>query len=114
MLFTMTDKTITNFLVLKHYNKTQISTIFEKSLITKYSSFHKLDFHEIPSKKDKNPGKLHHKVIIIDNSTVITGSFNPSQNADNNNDENMLIIHNKKIAEKYLNEFNKILAKCTI
>jgi len=51
---------------------------------------------------------MHHKVFIIDNETVITGSFNPTKNADLRNDENILIIHNKWIAKKYLKEFEKV------
>ena len=48
---------------------------------------------------------LHHKVFIIDEEIVITGSFNPSMNGDTRNDENILIIHDQDIAEKYLQEF---------
>ena len=42
---------------------------------------------------------MHHKVFIIDEEIVITGSFNPSKNADTRNDENILII-NKKTMKK--------------
>ena len=51
---------------------------------------------------------MHHKVFIIDNRTVITGSFNPTKNGDTRNDENILIIHDEKIAGKYLEEFNEL------
>jgi len=44
----------------------------------------------------------HNKVIIIDQSITITGSFNFSDNAENNNAENLLIIHDTVTAEKYL------------
>ena len=51
---------------------------------------------------------MHNKVFVIDNKTVITGSYNPTKNANERNDENILIIHDKKIAEKFLNEFNNL------
>ena len=38
--------------------------------------------------QDGNPYVMHHKVIIIDGRTVIFGSFNFSNNADKDNDEN--------------------------
>ena len=45
----------------------------------------------------------HNKVMIIDQKTVITGSFNFTRQAEDANAENMLIIrHDKKIVEKYL------------
>ncbi len=54
-------------------------------------------------------GKLHHKTMIIDSgqsdAVVVTGSFNWSRNADENNDENFLFIHSKKVAEFYEDEF---------
>jgi len=57
---------------------------------------------------DGNPRLMHHKVIIIDGEIVITGSYNFSNNAENHNDENTLIIHNQSIARAYLAEFQKI------
>jgi phosphatidylserine/phosphatidylglycerophosphate/cardiolipin synthase-like enzyme len=57
---------------------------------------------------DGNPRLMHHKVIIIDGQIVITGSYNFSNNAEHNNDENSLIIHNQDIAAQYLAEFQQI------
>ena len=58
---------------------------------------------------DKNRGAMHHKVIVIDDGTVITGSYNFSKNAEKNNSENLLIIKgNREIAAAYLAEFEKI------
>ena len=57
---------------------------------------------------DGNPRLMHHKVIIIDQQIVITGSYNFSNNAEQNNDENTLIIHNPGIAAAYMEEFQKI------
>jgi len=81
--------------------------------VTKYSGFHKLSYHDVSVVKDCNPGKLHHKVFILDNRTVITGSFNPSNNADTNNEENLVIIRDAKIAEKYIKEFHRVTILCT-
>ncbi len=56
-------------------------------------------------KYDDSPSIIHHKVMIIDKKTVITGSYNFSQNAEKENDENLLIIHNPKVAQKFSREF---------
>jgi phosphatidylserine/phosphatidylglycerophosphate/cardiolipin synthase-like enzyme len=45
---------------------------------------------------DGNPGDMHHKVIIIDERIVITGSYNFSRSAEERNDENVLIIHTRR------------------
>ena len=57
---------------------------------------------------DGNPRLMHHKVIIIDEQIVITGSYNFSNNAEQNNDENTLIIHNPEIAAAFMTEFQQI------
>jgi phosphatidylserine/phosphatidylglycerophosphate/cardiolipin synthase-like enzyme len=57
---------------------------------------------------DGNPKSMHHKVIIIDDQIVVTGSYNFSQSAKTRNDENTLIIHSPEIAEIYKQEFERV------
>ncbi len=61
--------------------------------------------------QDGNPYTFHHKAFIIDDETVVLGSFNFSNNADNSNDENILIVHNADIAQQFLNEFERVYAQ---
>ena len=59
------------------------------------------------------PNQLHHKYLIADANSisadplVLTGSHNWSNNAENNSDENTLIIHDETTANIYLQEFEK-------
>ena len=57
---------------------------------------------------DGNPGQMHEKVFIVDGEVVVFGSYNFSRNANENNDENVLIIHNRTIAEEFCAEFERI------
>lgn len=43
---------------------------------------------------DTNPALRHHKAIIVDDATLILGSFNFSASAQHSNDENMRVIRN--------------------
>jgi len=52
---------------------------------------------------------MHHKVIIIDERIVIFGSFNFSDNANTQNDENLLIVDNADIARAFKGEFDRVL-----
>jgi phosphatidylserine/phosphatidylglycerophosphate/cardiolipin synthase-like enzyme len=54
---------------------------------------------------DGNPATFHHKVIIIDGNTVIFGSFNFSAQADESNDENLLIIHSQELAQLFEQQY---------
>lgn len=54
---------------------------------------------------------LHHKFAVIDRETVIVGSQNWSDSANHQNDENILVIKDKKIAEAYAQEFERLERK---
>jgi phosphatidylserine/phosphatidylglycerophosphate/cardiolipin synthase-like enzyme len=51
---------------------------------------------------------LHHKVGLVDQSTIITGSHNWSATANFTNDETVLVIQNSVIGAHYLREFERL------
>lgn len=86
-----------------------VQGVFEEWQISKYSEYEPMKAAGMSVMQDKNKGTMHHKVIVIDEETVITGSYNFSQNAEERNSENLLIIkENSDIAQAYLAEFNRI------
>jgi len=62
----------------------------------------------LPVRQDGNDGFLHDKIIIVDDSIVVTGSLNFSSNADDSNEENVVILDHSEIAALYIQEFNKV------
>lgn len=53
-------------------------------------------------------GQMHHKFFIVDGRIVVIGSYNFSRAAEERNDENVLIIHDPRIADFYLQEFQRV------
>lgn len=53
-------------------------------------------------------GIMHHKFAVIDGQVILTGSFNWTANAEENNFENLLVIYSPVLAMKYADEFQKI------
>ncbi|XP_076330389.1 mitochondrial cardiolipin hydrolase zuc [Tachypleus tridentatus] len=51
---------------------------------------------------------MHHKFIIIDNETLINGSFNWTKQAVTGNYENILITNQKELVEPYTQEFHRL------
>lgn len=51
---------------------------------------------------------MHHKFAVIDNSVIITGSFNWTTQAVCHNQENVLFLENKNLAQLYTSEFNRL------
>jgi phosphatidylserine/phosphatidylglycerophosphate/cardiolipin synthase-like enzyme len=56
---------------------------------------------------------MHEKVLVIDGEVVVLGSYNFSRNANEINDENVLIIRNSTIAEEFVREFERIYSLAT-
>ncbi len=54
---------------------------------------------------DSKPAIAHNKLIIIDNKTVIGGSYNYSEAAEKSNAENVTVIKNNKIIKNYRNNW---------
>lgn len=56
---------------------------------------------------DSPSGIAHNKVIIIDNHTVISGSYNFSVSAYTRNTENLLILNSPGLAKEYIQNWQK-------
>ena len=109
MAFSFTSEKISEAMIKKFHEGKDVKGIFERRASnTAYSEYTKMRIDGLPVKLDKNRANMHHKVIIIDEEIVITGSFNFSKNADKINDENIIIIKNKVLAEKFLEEFFRL------
>tara|TARA_R110000868_G_scaffold15698_30_gene71696 strand:+ start:105 stop:722 length:618 start_codon:yes stop_codon:yes gene_type:complete len=81
----------------------EVTIVLDKSQSkkNKYSATKYLLKHNIPIWVDYAPAIAHNKVIVIDQSTVITGSFNFTHAAQYENAENILVIHDPILAEQY-------------
>jgi len=53
-------------------------------------------------------GIVHDKVAIIDGKVVITGSYNWSYSANNDNDENLLVLYSTSLASQYEADFQSL------
>jgi phosphatidylserine/phosphatidylglycerophosphate/cardiolipin synthase-like enzyme len=59
-------------------------------------------------RSDGNSKAMHHKFIVVDGEVVADGSFNWTNNADYDNDENLLVIHSADLAGDFADEFVRI------
>jgi phosphatidylserine/phosphatidylglycerophosphate/cardiolipin synthase-like enzyme len=110
MAFSFTDINLANAMLARQREGVKVHGVYE-SRNAGQGTFDELFCGKATVESDGNPGTMHHKVIIIDDRIVITGSFNFSRNANENNDENVLIIDNPALAQQYVQEFNKVEAK---
>jgi phosphatidylserine/phosphatidylglycerophosphate/cardiolipin synthase-like enzyme len=88
-----------------------VSGVFERTgSETRFSEYGKMKQAGLDVYQDGNPYVMHHKIFILDDDTVIFGSFNFSDNADKDNDENLLIVHDAGFARPFVEEFDRVLA----
>ncbi|MEH2216276.1 MAG: DUF655 domain-containing protein [Nostoc sp.] len=131
-LFVLSDQRLANILENRHQQSVQIRALIEPQFAYRpYSEA--LDMmgvalsnkckYEVDNHPWQNPittvgvpvlpkgDLLHHKFGVIDSQTVIIGSHNWSDAANNGNDETLVVIQNPIVAAHYVREFARLYAK---
>jgi phosphatidylserine/phosphatidylglycerophosphate/cardiolipin synthase-like enzyme len=107
MAFTYTQKDLANAMIARSKAGVQVEGVIENRGASQGAA-PTLYCANIPAKLDGNKYTMHHKVIILDDKTVITGSFNFTQTANDANDDNVLIIDSPAVATLYEQEFARV------
>ena len=106
--YSFTSAPIAKALVNAHKKGIHVEIILDKSNKSeKYSAGDFTAHMGVTTYIDSRHAIAHNKIMIIDKETVITGSFNFTKAAEEKNAENLLIIRNKKLAEIYIDNWNK-------
>jgi phosphatidylserine/phosphatidylglycerophosphate/cardiolipin synthase-like enzyme len=109
--YSFTSAPIGKALLDAHKRGVKVQVILDKSQRTeKYSLAAFLKNAGIPTFIDDKHAVAHNKVIVIDSRVVITGSFNFTKEAEESNAENLLVIRNRSMAEKYANNWREHFA----
>ncbi len=111
--YSFTSGPIIHALVVAADRGVAVKVILDKSQVDskKYTSSRYLLNNNIPVWVDYKPAIAHNKVMIIDESVVITGSFNFTNAAQYKNAENLLILKNPAIAADYLKNWQARLSE---
>jgi phosphatidylserine/phosphatidylglycerophosphate/cardiolipin synthase-like enzyme len=106
--YSFTSAPIAKALLNAHKRGVKVEVILDKSQRSqKYSSADFLANSGILTRIDAAHAIAHNKVMIIDSEIIITGSFNFSRAADEKNAENLLIIRDKALGEKYIENWRE-------
>ena len=97
-----TSKPIAQAVVDAHKRGVKVEVVLDKSQRTeKYTEADFIAHAGVPTRIDAQHEIAHNKIIIIDDETVVTGSFNFTRAAQQHNAENLLIIKSKTLADQY-------------
>ena len=102
--YSFTNADIAKALLDAHNRGVNVRVVLDKSQETeKYTSATFLANAGVPVRIDDDFAIAHSKIMILDEETVITGSFNFTKAAEERNAENVLVIRgNKELAKLYL------------
>lgn len=118
MAFSFTRKDLADILLERAAAGVQVQGVFERRQISAGAdaAWLLLSQGELPGlevRQDGNRYTLHTKVFIIDEAIVVTGSYNFSRNAEDNNNENVLILHSPDIAAAFTAEWRRVWAEAS-
>jgi phosphatidylserine/phosphatidylglycerophosphate/cardiolipin synthase-like enzyme len=106
--YSFTSQPIAKALVDAHKRGVRTEIILDKSQRgEKYSAADFTAHMGVPTYIDSAHAIAHNKIMVIDQETVITGSFNFTKAAEERNAENVLIIRSKELAKEYVDNWNK-------
>jgi mitochondrial cardiolipin hydrolase len=108
-VFTISDDTITKSLLAAHKRRIQIRLITDndKSLDLG-SDIDQLARAGIAVKMDVTTNHMHHKFMLADQRTLITGSYNWTLSAAKYNHENILVTREASVIKAFAHEFEQL------
>lgn len=107
-IYSLTDRAIANAIIQAKKRNVKVEIITDKKEAASKSEkiiLTLLKSNNIPIKINTHSGLMHMKVTVMDGSIVTTGSYNYTSAASKINDENLVIIHDSKIAKAFDDEF---------
>lgn len=107
--FTFTDTAMADVLKAQARARITVQGIFEsRNNGANGAEYEDLKRAGLDVLEDGNCYILHSKTMVIDDRYVVMGSYNYTANAENSNDENVLIIDDPKLANEYNTEFKRL------
>jgi phosphatidylserine/phosphatidylglycerophosphate/cardiolipin synthase-like enzyme len=82
----------------------------EENAYVQGSDYRMLKEAGVDIRLDGNPALMHHKFMVVDGEIIVTGSYNWSTAAEDRNDENFVVIRDRSVAERFMQEFNRLLS----
>ena len=105
-MYAFTSRDIAQALVAAKKRQVKVRIVLDNAQIKdQYSKSRYLIGKGVNVKFRLGPGLMHNKFAIIDGRVLLTGSLNWTASADRKNAENLLIMTNKELAQKYAKQF---------
>lgn len=112
-VFTITDDRITDAIIRAHARGVQVRIITDDEKARDAGSdIDQLQMVGIPCKMDVgNPAHMHHKFALFDGRRLMTGSFNWTRSASEQNEENLIVTTDPSLVDAFTGRFQLLWAR---
>jgi len=108
-VFTISDDRLSDAIMTAHRNGLTVRVISDNDkMYDRGSDVGRLSQAGVNVRIDLSPEHMHHKFMIIDGRTVMTGSYNWTRSAETRNEENLISVDDPQLAIRFTEEFERI------
>lgn len=108
-VFTISDDRLSDAILSAHRSGLSVRVISDNDKMhDRGSDVERLYQAGVDVRIDRSPEHMHHKFMVIDGRTVMTGSYNWTRSAETRNEENLVAIDDHIMASHFTTEFTRI------
>jgi phosphatidylserine/phosphatidylglycerophosphate/cardiolipin synthase-like enzyme len=108
-VFTITDNLVTEEVLAAHRRRVKVRIITDNDkAFDKGSDIERFERVGIPLRVDKTEYHMHHKFVVVDRTTLLTGSYNWTRGAAEQNEENLIVTSDVRLVRPFVDEFERL------
>ena len=108
-VFTISDDRLSDAIMSAHRSGLTVRVISDNDKMhDRGSDVERLYQAGVDVRIDRSPEHMHHKFMVIDGRTVMTGSYNWTRSAETRNEENIIAVDDPQLAARFSEEFERI------
>ncbi len=113
-VYSFTSDQLADALIRAHRRGVEVRVVIEeRQANVQGSEYGRLRNAGIQVRLDGNSGLMHHKFMVVDGEVVVTGSYNWSAAAEDRNDENIVVIYDRRTASLFTQEFERVWSQAS-
>jgi len=108
-VFTISDDRLSDAIQRAHRNGLTVRVLSDNDKMDdRGNDIERLAASGVDVRIDRSPEHMHHKFMVVDGQTVLTGSYNWTRSAETRNEENLVVLDDPFLAGRFTKEFDRI------
>ena len=108
-VFTISDDRLSDAIQRAHRNGLTVRVLSDNDKMDdRGNDIERLAASGVSVRVDRSPEHMHHKFMVVDGHTVLTGSYNWTRSAETRNEENLVVLDDPVLAGRFAEEFERI------